>query len=274
MGVFDYKGNPLTREKIRVCCFNVGNFAMGQSGHSAGTDELYNKFVDTFRKCHADVYMFSEWDTYWNRDEGVLSADVFSFLNPYHTVYHHPDTGEGYMGEMIYSPFPFMTEYYQYYPGDPNRYFIDNTVYLNGKTIHFIATHLTLWSKAEALSEIQQILDYIEDNNITTYVIGGDMNLGLHGQDDIPQTIENRIAIALEEIALFETLGGTSIQGSGWGQKDRSFLFNTVYHEGYARENIGCFDNFVISPDIRIANMELVITEASDHDALCVDLVI
>ena len=277
MSVFDYKGNPLTREKIRVCCFNVADFCLGNSDIPEGTDELYNKFMDTFRKCHADVYMFSEWDPNWNSNE--TSEEVFGFLAPYHSTYLRTgssgDESRGTIGQMNYSSFEIIGEYHEAYPNaDQNRYFIDNIVRINGKNVHFICTHLTLYYKTEAMSEIQQILDYINNNNITTYIIGGDMNLGLHGRDDIPQTIENRIAIALEEIELLESLGGTSIQGSRWGQKDRSFLFNTVYHEGYARENIGCFDNFVISPDIRIANMELVITEASDHDALCVDLVI
>lgn len=273
MGVFDYKGNPLTRERIRVCGFNVGNFANGESGVPAGTDELYNKFIDTFRKCHSDIYMFSEWDQNWNNNE--TSEEVFGFLLPYKSTYTPPYQSAAYVGQKTYSAFEITGEYHEDYTGDTNgRYFIDDIIQINGKSIHLICTHLTLWTKADALAEIQQIINYISDNNITSYIIGGDMNLGLHGNDDIPQTVENRIAIALEEIELLESLGGHSIQGSGWGQKDRSFLFNTVYHEGYARENIGPFDNFVVSPDIKINNMELVITEASDHDALCIDLTV
>lgn len=274
MSVFDASGKELTNGKIRVCGLNVGNFANGESGTPAGTDELYNKFVNTFRMCNADVYMFSEWDVYWNGS--VTSESIFGFLKPYRSVYCKSITG-GATGQMNYSNYPITAEYYEDYTQMSSYYFIDNTISVNGKDIHFICTHFTLESKADALSQMQQLIDYISDNEITNYIIGGDMNLGLHAHDDIPQTIENRISIALEEIALLESLGGKSIQGSGWGLKQYNYLFNTVLHSGYepaTGRGIGPYDNFIISPSIRLLNVELVITEASDHDALCVDLII
>ena len=274
MSVFDYRGNPLTRERIRVCGFNVGNFANGASGDPAGTDELYNKFINTFRECNADVYMFSEWDVNWNGNE--TSESVFGFLKPYHSTYCKSGAGE-YTGQMNYSNYTITGEHYEDYSQESSYYFIDNTIPINGKDIHFICTHLTLKTKAATMSQIQQLINYISTNRISNYIIGGDMNLGLHADDDLPQTIENRIAIALEEIALLESLGGKSVQGSGWGLKQYSYLFNTALHSGYepaAGRGIGPFDNFVISPGIDLLNAELVITEASDHDALCVDLII
>lgn len=276
LGVFDINGNSLTREKIRVCTFNVGNFALGQSGRPVGTDELYNKFVNTFRKCNADIYMFEEWDPRWNATE--TSENVLGFLKPYHSTYVKPDSGDGYMGLMNYSAFEFKGEHYQYFTSlDTGRYFIDNPISINGKTIHIICTHLTLTSRAEALAEIQQILDYITANNITSYIIGGDMNLGIHREDDIPHTDETARQIQLEEIALLESLGGKSAQGSGWGLKHKDYLFNTVLHGGYEQTPTGGFgpyDNIVVSPDIKISNVESIITDASDHDPLCVDLII
>ena len=50
---------------FRICAFNVGNFSGGSSGTPAGTDSLYNLFMETFQQCNANIYMFSEWDKYW-----------------------------------------------------------------------------------------------------------------------------------------------------------------------------------------------------------------
>ena len=270
MGVFNIDGQSLLKEKVRICAFNVGNFSGGSSGTPAGTDTLYNQFVQTFRDCHADIYMFPEWDVNWNNSE--LSKDVFGFLKPYHSTFCRvDDPSQTYMGLMNYSSYAFDSEYYEWYTHDSNRYFLDNTAVINGKEVHLICVHFALDTKAHAVSEMQQVLNYISNQGITSYVIAGDMNLGL-GSD-----VTDRIPAALEEITLLESLGGQSLQGSGWGLKNKSFLFNTVEHGGYDHTpsgRFGPYDNFIVSPDIRIDHMELVITEASDHDALCIDLIV
>ena len=270
MNVFDISGNSVAPGKIRVCAFNVGNFSNGESGAPAGTDDLYNKFVATFRKCKADIYMFPEWDVSW--DGNTLSKNIFAFLKPYHSTFcREDDNNQSYMGLMNYSSYEITSEYYEWYDIDSNRYFLDNTVNINGKTIHLICVHFRLDTKVRAMSEMQQVIDYLDDNNISSYIVAGDMNLGL-GSD-----VTDRTSAALEEISLLTSLGAESLQGSGWGLKNKSYLFNTVEHGGYEQTpsgHFGPYDNFIISPDIRIDNMELVITEASDHDALCVDLII
>lgn len=276
IGVYNLNGDSLLNNKVRVCAFNVGNFSGGGSGTPSGTDERYNQFVDTFMACHADVYMMPEWDLHWNADE--LSADTFGFLKPYHSTFcKADDSRQVMMGLMNYSGYEITNEYYEWFTHDTARYFLDNTIQVNGKNIHFICVHFTYNTKADAKSEMQQVLNYISANGITSYIIGGDMNLGLYNDADEPKTWEDRMAFALEEIELLTSLGGKSLQGSGWGLKDKYFLFNTVGHTGRYRTpggGVGHYDNFIVSPDIRIDNMELVITEASDHDALCIDLIV
>lgn len=273
MSVFDVEGNPVEKKKIRVCGFNVGNFSGGGSGTPVGTDELYNKFIDTFMLCKADIYMFPEWDVNWNGSE--LSKDVLGFLKPYHSTFcRSDDSHQEYMGLMNYSAFEITGEYYEWYTVDQYRYFIDNTIEINGKSIHFICVHFRLDTKVNAMKEMQQVIDYLDDNNITSYIIGGDMNLGLGS--DVTGGADARREAALEEITLLTSLGGHSVQGSKWGLKDKDYLFNTVGHSGRyhapSGTSIGHYDNFILSPDITLNNVELVITEASDHDALCIDI--
>lgn len=259
---------------IRVCAFNVGNFANGASGTPAGTDAMHWAFVETFRKCNADVYMFSEWDVNWNGS--TTSDSVLGFLKPHHSAYCKNVSG-GYTGQMIYSSFDLIDEYYEDFNVVSAYYFIDNVMRINGKDVHFICTHFTWETKAYAESQMQQILDYIEDNDIQYYVIGGDMNLGLHNNDSIDQSLETKKEIIAEEIELLESLGGKSVQGSGWGYRDLDGLFQTAGHYGYRPPDgvpghLAPYDNIVVSSGINIKNVELIITEASDHDALCVDI--
>ena len=48
------------RDRVRICAYNVGNFANGSSGTGTGTDEMYNNFIDCFKEVNADIYFFSE----------------------------------------------------------------------------------------------------------------------------------------------------------------------------------------------------------------------
>lgn len=273
------KVNVIT-PSVRVCAFNVGNFSNGQSGTPAGTDERYNQFMDTFRQCNGDIYMFSEWDVNWNESE--TSESVFGFLKPYHSHYCKDTSADGgYTGQMNYSSFKITGEYYEDFNVVSRYYFIDNTIPINGKDVHFICTHLTWTSRDDAISQIQQILNYITRNNITSYVIAGDMNHGGHANDSLPQTLETKISIAIEEITLFESLGGKSVQGGGWANKDYDFLIQTAGKLGVRppvdlmQDKPGYFcpyDNMIVSPDIKIKNADVITSQASDHDVLVVDL--
>ena len=273
MTLYEYDGdilNPSTN-RFRVCAFNVGNFSLGASGDPDGTDDMYNDFLVTFRQCIANVYMFSEWDVNFNVSE--TSASVFSFLKPYHTNYIKTGTGE-YSGQMTYSDYAITSEYYEDFinSGTGGYYFVDNVIEVNGRDVHFICTHLTWKTEAFRDAQINQILDYISSHNITYYVIGGDMNLGLHGQDGVPDTQELKFEIARRDVDLLESEGAVSIQGGAWGMKNKDGFLNTAGSSGWDATNTNMFDNIVVSPNIRIRNVIVVVSDASDHNALCADL--
>lgn len=271
MTVFDIDGNPIIKDRFRVCGLNVGNFSLGASGDPTGTDEMYNHFLETFRECNANVYMFSEWDVNWKT--GVTSLSVFGFLKPNKATYIQTGSGE-YAGQMNYMDFEIESEYHQSYTEDSNYYFLDNVADVHGRKVHFICTHLTWKTQAKRQAQIREILNYIDTNNIEYYVIAGDMNLGLHSQDSQPQDQETKFLVARQDVNLLESNGATSVQGGPWGCRDRDGFINTAGHTGWDAPNINMFDNIVVSPNIFISNVFTVITEASDHDALCADLII
>lgn len=270
MDIYNTSGQPIVptisdNPVIRVCAFNVGNFSGGSSGTPAGTDAMYDSFIEAFMQCNANVYMFSEWDIYWTGS--TLSNSVLGFLKPYKTNYMK--TGSSYMGQMNYSDYPFESEYHQAFADSSGYYFVDNAVKINNKEVHLICTHLTWQSSVGRKAEIQEILDYIEENNIEYYVIGGDMNLGSDGSG-----VSTSAVVARESVTLLESDGAKSVQGSGWGCRENDGFFNTHGTEGWYTpvESMHMADNVVVSSNIRVKNIFMVVTDASDHNALCVDL--
>lgn len=270
MTVFDIYGKPLIKNSLRICALNVGNFSNG-GGNPAGTDTMYNNFIDTFRKCNANIYMFSEWDNYWNSDRTITSKSVFSFLKPYQSTYI-TDGIDRYQGQMIYSDFPITSEYHQAFNTESVYYFLVNTVVINGEIVYLISTHYTWKTQEKRQSQIQEILDYIKNKNIKNYIIAGDMNLGLHKEDDRPDTNEVKFEIARGDVDLLESDGAISAQGGPWGLHDRDGFLNTAGHGGWAAANTNMFDNIVISPTLRFDNVFVATTAETDHDAICADI--
>ena len=254
---------------VKVCAYNVGNFSYGQSGTAQGTSDMGDKFVKVFKEINADIYMFSEWDEYFNKENNVLSNDVFGNLKPYHTV--SIDTTDGrYVCQMNYSDYIFSSETVQYYADGESRSFSDNVVIFGNKPVHFICTHLPFSSKALRHEDIVKLFNYIETNNIEYYVIGGDFNLGL--DSTYTQTQSDIITVAREDIDLIESYGCTSIQGGFWGLRGYDNFFSSC--KGNDLIKIKPCDNIVVSKNIFVKNVGIVESDASDHYPIYAEIVI
>lgn len=267
INIKNLQDNNFKQNKIRVCAYNVGNFAYGNSGRAQGTNEMYVKFLNAFKKINADVYMFSEWDEYWNEQNDILSNDILGKLKRYHSTYLDviPDR---YTAQMNYSNIPFRNEYHEYYVDGESRYFTDNVCLINNKPVHFICTHFPWSSQSLRQDDITKLLHYIDNNNIKTYVIGGDFNLGL---DPEVTTQEELLEKTKEDISLLESYGSISVQGNMWGPLENEGLFNTVTNPPQAMP-IYPLDNLIVSSDIDILNVNVIESDASDHFPLVVDL--
>lgn len=270
LNAYDVDGNPLTANgsKMRVCAFNVGHFDYGHSKNPAGTNEMYEQFIDFFKESNADVYMFSEWSAQWNKANNVAINDVLGDFRPYHTQTYDVDS---WVGQMIYSIYPLASENIGRF--SDGRYFVDNTIRFADKIIHLICTHLHNTTHSIRAEQIAQILDYIDDNNIEYYIIGGDLNLGQDG----PATRESIINITRQELTQLTSKGAKSVQGSCWGGLDVYGLIDTVTRgkddpDNYWHGILMPFDNIAVSPNIIIRNAYVLIAPASDHDALIADV--
>lgn len=271
VNIKDLKAITTQRDRIKVCAYNVGNFALGKAGNGKGTNELYGKFLETFKTVNADIYLFSEWDKYWNMDNNILSEDIFGRLKKYHSLFLDEHEGR-YVAQMNYSNIPFVYEKYDYYADGESRHYTDNVCIINNKPVHFISTHFP-WSTQELRhSDINKVFQYIQNNNIEYYVLGGDFNMGLDSNNpEVEHDQANMIREAKQDIELLESYGSVSAQGHIWGLLENDGLINTT---NAATEEIPLkpYDNVVVSPNIDILNVYTIESEASDHLPLVVDL--
>lgn len=265
--LYNIKSLPKTDGRIKVCAFNVGNFSKGASGNPAGNAEMYNNFIDTFKKANANVYAFCEWDEFWNSEKTILSETVFGKLKPYKTNAFRKNAGD-YVAEMNYSDFPFYSETITYYADGESRHYTDNVMIINGKPVHFINTHLPFSSVTKRREDIQKLKDYITTNNLEYYIVAGDFNMGT-GETGSDQA--RIIEIARDDVSMLESDGAVSVQGGFYGLMNYDYFMNTFENPD---ENISVrpFDNIVVSPNMTIKNVEVIPTEASDHYALTAEI--
>lgn len=255
--------------KFRVCSYNVGNFSLGSSGEASGNDSIYRGLIKSFSNCDANVYMFSEWDEYWNYSESKKSENVFSKFKPYHSKWFKQQTG--YIAQMNYFDFPIVAEEHFYFNDGHSRHLVDNVILMKGIPVHFICTHMNAYDLQSRYDNYDKIFTYIQSNNIEHYVIAGDFNHGIGGTGTILET-------ARDEIDYVEAKGAISIQGGFYGSIAHDGFINT-YKSGNDVDDIRPYDNIFISSNIRIKNVFKVTAQGttadplgSDHYPLCAEL--
>lgn len=249
----------------KICAFNVGNFSYGQSGNGAGTEEMYQQFLDTFCKCNSDIYLFSEWDKYWNFENEELSSDKLKNLSPYWSEWEDGTPGR-YVYQKISSAFKIRKTISKYLSDGESRHFVDCIINLDGIPVHFICTHLPWSTKSLRDADIDKIITYIKSNNIQYFVIGGDFNQGLSTNGaDAPTTAEEMAEMVKSDIRKWTVEGYNSAQGGFYG------ILNTSENPSETFP-LKPYDNIVTSPNIFIRNVKAIDTEASDHKPLVVEI--
>lgn len=261
------------QRKIKVCSWNVGNFSYGTAGDGAGTDAMYDQFIDTFKKCGANVYLFDEWDHYWNFSQEILSKDKLGFLKPYWSMYDDATQGR-YVNQVIASDFPIVYQNRKYYVDGESRHFVDVIHNICGKPVHFVSTHLPWSSVVRRDNDIQILQDYLSNVGAEYAVICGDFNSGISTADNPPTTAEEMYALLLHDKEQWTDAGYISSQGTFWGKTNINYYINTGKTPPSEIYPVRAYDNIVVTPNIAITNVYTVDTEASDHYPLLADIVL
>ena len=249
--------------RFRVCTYNVGNFAGGESGTAQGNDQIYRGLIKAFKESDADVYLFCEWDAYWNYEQDIDSADVFRKFKPYHSEWQWSRT-EKWVAQMIYSDYPFLIERHAFFDDGHARHYVDDVVLIKGHPVHFISTHMHARDLQSRYDDYDKLFAFLSNNGYDYFVIGGDFNHGFGGSGTMLET-------ARDEIDYIEEKGAASTQGGFYGALANDGFFNT-YSSGNDVDDVRPYDNIIVSPNIRIRNARVIESDASDHYALCVDL--
>lgn len=176
------------RRNLRVCHWNVGHFNMGianspsdsnvifTQGMTADEDPIVAKFRNKIRQISADVMLMCEW---YN---SAKSNAVFSDF-PYSDTTH---TSGDFREYAIKSNFKLESVEDVHYTteGITNHNFKVTTIKFGNKwTIALIECHLYYTGsynsdKVYRAAMMEEIIDYVEDNNYDRVVICGDFNNG------------------------------------------------------------------------------------------------
>ena len=258
--------------KLNVCAWNIGNFSYGESPEAQGTDTMFNAFMDTFKEIGSDIYMFSEYDKYFNTQNQTLTEPLFNSINKYLTSSVPTDSaGTAYVSECIYSSIPFIGEKKVTFTANSNYYFIDDIILYANRIIHVIAVHMPWQSYTARISCIKQVINYINDNNIEYFILGGDFNYGEDGS--VPPPYETFLSNVLTELNMFINEGYNSVQmQSKFGDIRNNFLMDTNATPNVYPENIYPSDNIITSSNILIVNGKVIGTSASDHAPIIAEI--
>lgn len=256
---------------LRICAFNVGNFAYGASGSPAGNDTRYEEFMRTFAKCNAHVYMFSEWDNLWTTS-GVQSTEKFKYLKPYWSTFSVNKTSI-YAYQKIASSYELKNETTSSFEGGESRHLVDCTITYKGKEIHLIAVHSPCSTITLRDEYVDYIIGHIKEHNYEYFIVGGDFNIGTTEDDEENRerrsTAEDYLQLVNDDISRWTNAGMKSIQGAEW--------VNSDYHLIKTKDGISsaivvkAYDNFFYSPNLTVKKAFTVNFGASDHFALCAD---
>ena len=260
----EYNGEVDNSTKIRVCAYNVGNFSNGESGTAQGNDEIYRGLINAFQKCDADIYLFSEWDAWWNYSEEIESETLFAKFKPNHSEWTWSKT-EKYIAQMIYSDYPFRMERHNFFNDGHTRHYVDDIVIIKGKPVHFISTHLNANDLQSRYDDYDKLKTYLDENGYEYYVIAGDFNHGYGGSGTIIETARDEIDYVEENLIM------DSVQGGFYGALANDGFMNT-YSSGNDTNDVRPYDNIFVSKNIRIRNAFVVETAGSDHYPICADI--
>ena len=267
-------------QKFKVVTYNVGNFSYGASQYPAGTKDIYDAIDEVITETNADVYMFTEWDQNFISGQ-TLSKDKFNYSGYSYSAFDGYNRLNSMVSQMNLFKGTSSNEVIKYFCESDNcnsasdkdvfnitydnetytskgRGFIDNTITIGGKEVHFITTHLSWALQTLRQNEMNKIISYIEENNIKYFVIAGDFNLGL-GEDVNVSSTKTRNDFALEDVKIFLDKGYISVQGNEILNEHSStktistatldgntYYFTRTYFSG------GTLDNIVLSNNMKI----------------------
>lgn len=292
------------QHKFRVCSWNMGNFAYGDlSGGTSensnrksntsnrrgpiGNDTMYDQMINAFNESQADIYLFCEWNRYWNKNwttidttQDIEAMTVLEGLKPYWTSHNPSARTDKYAGHKIASNWPIIYEYAVAYGNDEDRYFVGAVCSIAGREVHFVSVHFNPNSAGSAENideggtstaktrrrEFKILQDYLTSINAKYIVLAGDFNLG--GPNATAQT-------ALNDLQMFKDAGYTCMQGGFFGKRIDNNLFDTLNADEWPRGNssIRPYDNIAISNNMCIINAQVITQNGSDHYPIIADIV-
>lgn len=263
----------LIENEVSLTAYNVGKFAHGVSSEPVGTPEMYSQFIQTFNETSTDIFMFSEWDYYFNDAESQETTDIFGRLRKYWGGRASAQNENMYVMQRAASKYPIAnSSYVPFRAGaEGGRYFLDSVAEcVSGANLHFISTHLDFHDPAVRRAQITEIINYLSDNNIQYAIIAGDMNYGTDSTNP-PATEADMLTIADADIATWTAAGLLSAQKGQFAADNGFDYINTSNNTG-STLYLKPYDDIIITPTLKLLNTKTATHGESDHKAIYADI--
>lgn len=217
-----------TPKSIKIMQYNVGQWYQGRNSNvpSDKFDLYYSLQNGMITEHNPDILIIEE---YWK----LFSSNGYEAktMLQQHFSYIHEQGGEsGYFGRCVCSKYPIFNYAVNLFSNEPNRYYDQCDVLINGVSIKLIITHLGTTKEIREL-QITELINKLKE--FKYFILGGDMN-----------TPYNADPTTIEEIERFSDEGFVLANCGEFGDID------TAPSGGW----IGWIDNIITSNTISITD--------------------
>lgn len=226
--VYDKNGTPLFGTPITIMCYNAGSwYGYGNTVPNEYVNMYYRLNQKIFDKYQPDVLGMPEWYKY------IGEYDMGDFMGEYfQSTYAVEKTGND-AGRMFASTHELTSASDNLFVNQDTkperRYYLKAYINVNGKSICFISTHLSLMVPYDQNDELLDIV-----SNEDSFIVVGDMNI--NADDTSESNFQNSVQLWLNE-------GYHSAHGVRFGTNP------TWYNTDYKGHSI---DQIYTSADIQI----------------------
>ncbi len=268
---------------IRVASFNIGDFTTASESagndirYGSGTKQTLDELSAVFKKVNADLWGLQEDSEFFFYPEKILPYDALykQILPNYERVFTRSYNGKAFLSHLKLSdvtPVSYPAAVTSYAPEGTNSYghpwFLSGKITIGGKEIAIVSLHLDWSCKERRAQQLDSLIAFAKAQK--SCILIGDFNpenlingtLCQDGDSVAPDT-KNMYKVDWKK---FDDAGLDYANGGKFG------TFGTIMKDGTPSSPYP-WDNIVVTPDIRIRNVEVFYEPwMNDHAIVAADL--
>ena len=269
--------------QIRVASFNIGDFTTASASagndikYGSGTKKTLDEYIAVFQKVNADLWGLQEDSEFFFYPEKILPYDALykQILPNYERVFTRSYNGKAFLSHLMLSdvtPVDYPAAVTSYAPegtkGYGHPWFLSGKITLGGKEITIVSLHLDWSCKERRACQLDSLIAFAKAQK--SCILIGDFNpenlingVPCHDGDSVTSDTKNMYRVDWKK---FDDAGLDYANGGKHG------TFGTIMKNGSPASPYP-WDNIVVTPDIRIRNVEVFYEPwMNDHAIVAADL--